>query len=271
MRDFLWINGRDVGRDFGFVVEKFPEWGAFQTINPGAEALLGRAGVMRTMGTLPPAARTFTVEGSFIGTSASDLRTKVAEFFRWVRFGELYELETALAPGRLLFVVPQDTSFALAGPQLLSRSTDKGTLQFQLFSPLFYEKTYQVYGGPSGTRIMPVLGNFPSAPEVLLSGPIGVINPSVSLYRANGSLIKTVSYTVTLATDDYLRIVNDEMLVYKVLNGVITDDPSIAPFGDPFFSFNPADGDPVNGRYPYIVGNNCTVQVLLRRLWTVPS
>jgi hypothetical protein len=267
-RNALWINGRDVGRDFGFVPERFSTLGASFNTALGSTALLGRAGVLRTLGTVTPQAGTFVADGAFLGTSAAALKTNISGFFRWVRAGELCEIRTALDPDRVFYGVLQSSSFTIGSPQALSRSTEKGTLTFQLFSPLRYDRTFRMYAGITSQRVMPLLGNFPSAPELLLWHPSGVTNASVSLYRANGSLIKTVVFTLTMANDDHIRVLCDDMQIFTSLNGVVTEDATIAPYGDPFFILDPADGDPVNDLFPYFIGNNCHVQANVRRLWT---
>lgn len=272
MRNAIWISGRDVGADFGLHVENVK--GLFGDLSVGLsrEALIGRAGVLRNTGNIPINEKVLTFQNCvFKGSSPADLRLKVSEFFRWVRAGELQEIELSMFPNRVFYGSFQSASdtFDSAAAQFITRYSGKGDLLFLLHSPLMYDKNIQTYNGAPNKLVMPIIGNFACAPEIRIWNVSTVANPSLSLYRANGSLIKTVQFTITLGNDDYVYQVNDELAVYKVLNGVITEDANIAPTGDPFFILDPADGDPINNLFPYLIGTNCSIEVTLRRIWTV--
>lgn len=269
MRNILWINGRDVGADFGLMVRRVEAIGAKWNSAAGQEALLGRAGVLRDVGHIPMGSKTLIVRARFKADSVSQLRANVAEFFRWVRFGELHEIETFLHPGKVVFARLLEPDIEWDDPGGVQRITEEGTLSFLMHAPMLYDKYPSSYAGNVGDRVSPALGNWPSSPTISLFNPSGVSNPNISLYRANGTLIKTVTFTTTVASTDYIVHNSDEMSTQTVTAGVFADAPTIAPAGDPFFILNPADGDPINGLYPYFMSTNAAIIVDVRRLYSV--
>lgn len=269
MRNICFINGRDVGLDFGFVVSQL--FGLYPTlkIDSADEQLIGRAGSLRNVGNIPLSAKPFVMRGAFRGSSNADMFNKMQEFFKWVRFGELHEIETVLQPGKVFWATFQSTGFDGYGPQALSRVSDTKDIVFKMNSPLLYDKYPLTYVGNVGSRISPMLGNVASTPKIWIQKhSTGVTNPTISLYRANGTLVKTVPFTVTLGEDDHVVQDSDEFDVKTSLAGVIADAPNIAPAGDSFFLLDPADGDAVNGKYPYFTSTAALI-VRVRRVYTV--
>lgn len=270
MRNLWFVNGRDMGADFGAILTRvngLTTWRAALL----EEALLGRAGVVRSIGNLTLSGKDLVLEVTFQGSSFAQLKSRMVEFSRWVRVGELHELEFSFFSGSVVYgVLRAPEGLDPADPQGANRFSKTGTLTFLLHAPLWYEKNAQAYTGVVGQAVQPLLGSFSSTPLIRIYHPSGVTNPSFSLYRANGSLIKTVPLTVTLGTDDYVDMDTDVMSVSSVMNGVSSDTPNIAPAGDPFVILDPSDGDPINNSFPYLVGTNCYLDVFVRRLWTTP-
>lgn len=267
MKNIAYVNGRDIGADFGFAIRRIVGLGAQVTFDGSNEVVLGRAGVLRDVGYVPMAARTLRLLGAFASSDVNTLRTNVSEFFRWVRHGELHEIETILYPGKIAFgrLIASDVDWmALAS---ISRFSDDGAIEFRMHAPVLYDKYPGMYSGAPNTRVQPALGNFASTPDIYLYHPSGVVNPTLSLYRANGTLVKTVTFTTTLSADDYLMQNNEDLSVTLVTAGSAANAPSIAPSGDPFFILDPADGDPVNGLFPYFISTNAYVQVGVRKVY----
>lgn len=265
-RQTFFINGRD-SYDFGFRVTRMPKLLASYPTTVPALRMAGRAGEGRASGGAFPEARDFTVEGYFTATTNALLIANLRAFWTWCPVGVTHEISTAWASGLVLFATLVAPGFDPLDPQLLSE-TATGALQFRLHSPFWYDRYPLWYCDAANKEIMPQLGNWPSAPVIRVVN--GAINANISLYSGAGVLRKTIQHDGThTGSGDYTEQDSDSYALITSTGTVRASTPNlVSNVSDPFILLDPYDGDPFNGRFPYLVSDTA-IEVGVRRVWTI--
>jgi phage-related protein len=257
----MLVNGTDLGT-LGFVLTAAPGWRDAPPRSTPSVVRPGRAGAYRSAATQENA-RKVTLQGVVRGASAALARATI---------DAIRALLIATQPATLTF--PDDATRFVSGyldqfvtdigngPSMIATALG-ARLDFSLLDPYAYDVTPQTL--VNGARAP--LGTAPSFPVFTITG--AAINPSLALYRYDGTILATMGLTLTCVAGDVLVIDMDRKTIMKngvsVLSALTTGDFIVM---DPALAQN---GLGVSaGDQPYLLGatgSTGTGSYTYRRAW----
>lgn len=177
-------------------------------------ALADSAGVWGTSVSVTP--RTITVGLDARAASFADRATLMDTIAR--RLGGLLELETADMPGRVVRCVLSDVSVSFYAPSL-ALTACAVTLAFTALDPARIDTEPLVYGLSTARTTCPV-GTTPSAPVVWIFGASpAVVDPVVIVRAQSGTEVSRLTFSVSLAATDALRIDTATQTIVRTVAG----------------------------------------------------
>lgn len=239
----LYVDDYDTSR-LGFVCSGFQGTRDVPPKRYGATTVLGRVGELLVTGRPVVEDRLIPVSGTLLAPSVAAREAALdALFERCDR--PLVELRFADAPGRVYQAWLVSATVTGIHPQVTEAAV-RIDLRFSAPHPYAYKPSGDVIA--FGTTPVPVpLGTKPGPAVLTLSGSN---SPTVTYRAANGRVVQTLGFTVTLGANDALIVDLDAQTVTRSTAGVLTDGP--LPSSGDFFVPDPADGSHVLQSWPTI-------------------
>lgn len=117
----------------------------------------------------------------------------------------------------------------------------------------------------AATRYNLPLGTAPSSPVIRIMG--SATNPTVTYRDAGGAAVRTLGFTVSLASTDYLDIDMRRGRIQKVASGVVTNGIALLTSGQFPWALDPQDGERETAAWPTLEVSTGTGEVLFWRQW----
>ena len=111
----------------------------------------------------------------------------------------------------------------------------------------------------AATRYTLPLGTAPSSPIIRI---MAATNPVLTYRSAGGTSLRTMTFTVTLASTDYLDINMQTRKIVKYASGTASNGASLLTSGDFPWAFDPADGDVATSAWPTLEVSTGTAEAL---------
>lgn len=256
----LLVNGFDLS-NLGFRVSQINGTRGGVANAPKSRKIPGRAGLLRTSLAVEMATRTIIVNGTVTGTTIDDLNLKLDAIKFRLTAGWMLEV----TPGDLL-----DSYFVCLPVQIdeldwpVGQVIPKADVQFRFecFDPYRYSTNLQMINLSVIPQPVP-LGSAPSAPIVQIGN---VTNPVVTFRNLLGGTTKTMGFTITLASTDWLEVDCNTMLISKYVAGVKSSVPTVLTSGN-FIILDPSEGDGANNQWPTIEVTGGVGVMIYKKAW----
>lgn len=259
-RTAIYINNYDLA-SLGFITTQVDGWLDAISVNDRTTQLPGRAGVVILAPEAETAPRSLTVNGVIRRSSMALVRTSIDQLKDLLYRGTI-EARFVDQIDRVVYARVQEKQVIATQPQFASPHSQ---VSFRLLcpDPLIYDTQGSAIA-IGATRQATPLGTAVAAPTIRIMG--AATNPVLTYRGANGTALKTMGFTVTLASTDYLEIDCELFTVKKFASGVQTSGMSLWTSGD-FIALDPQDGDPNASSYPTLEVSAGTGEALYRRTW----
>lgn len=264
MRTAMYVNGYDTSR-LGLVVEQVDGWMDGLTAQRRTSKLPGRVGAIPLAPDTETTPRTLTVQGALWPKPESLAAVRQALLDLKERLGRgLLELSFVDQADKFLHALVQQHQVVATRPQFASPYS-RISVQFFCPDPLIYAVQPSVVGFAAARSSVP-LGTACSTPTIRIMGP--AVNPVLTYRKADGTSRQTMTFTVTLGTNDYLEIDCELMQVslYQAGVGAQNNAANLWTSGD-FPLFDPQDGDAYASVWPTLEVSAGTGEALYRRAW----
>jgi len=260
------VNGVNLGTRFGFYADRVTGWLGTATVATSSVTLRGRDGGM-AVPAVGGEGRRIEVAGTLRAetvTARRDAERGVADLVRSGRVRLVVDDGLAGAmqiEGRL-----QAATFVPFGPSL-SPLASRGTLAFVCEDEPYWrdvEPTTRAVAAVS-TRYTVPLGTAPSSPIIRIMG--SATNPVLTYRDAGGASVRSITFTATLTSSEYLDIDMRRGRVQRVTSGAAANGLSLITGGDFPWGLDPQDGDYGTSAWPTVEVSAGTAEILWWRQW----
>jgi hypothetical protein len=229
-------------RDFGFVLER--PIGVFSSpvVSYASAQLPGVLAGIRLHSTPTGSARSFSIEGNVVATSAATLTSRLRDLTGWcaraVAVKSVHDSSTFLRVRQASVTV--DPIYPIAGPDYAARVI----IEFEAVDGLWYATsttTATFTGGAASTA----LGTAISYPVVRVTGAL--TNPTITVKDSSGATVATMGLTVVLANAAHYVEIDMTPATGRTIvkhTGSLSTAEDLLTSGD-FFGFDPANADTV--------------------------
>lgn len=258
----LYINDYDTAR-LGLVVSRFDGAEGAPERQAVTAPLLNRAGSAVIDGRPRIQNRSLLLPGVITGATVALRQTYLRTLKERLCRG-LLEIRFVDQPGYVYLArLRRITDAPSDGGQSLSPSLPL-TIELECQDPYIYETGRQIVAlGTTPVRLP--LGTAPSPAIIRLYG--AATNPVITLRHANGTVLGTLGFTVTLGSNDYLEIDGDACTVQRSVGGSVSEGLSLLTSGD-FLVLDPGDGDTSLDGGPTLEVSSGTGDARWRRAWS---
>jgi hypothetical protein len=255
----IWVDECDVATDLGLSRLSYYDlsgWGADMVYNRDAASVIG---VHRQYAAAESAveARNFRVICGLDSGSVANRDAQLSKLIDIFAPDVLHEFRFADSPNKILEgVLAGVHSQALSGAKTSMFALPVVEVHFDVtcYDPRKRDRFLQSVGGPGSTttptRYSVPTGNLCHGGQIWILG--SCTNPVITVRNLDGTVMATMSLTVTLGAGEFL-VINLDNQTFRKWNGTVWSDPglSIWTAGD-FFQFNPAWGSLRFAAYPTI-------------------
>ena len=260
------VNGIDLADRFGFYADTISGWLGMTTLATPAVSVYGRDGGVALPASVG-AGRAVQIGLTTQATTQEIRRERERGLAALLRAGRIrFHVDDGLTgpvqiEGRLraLTILP-------FGPSL-SPLASRATIDLLCDDEVYWrdvEPTTRALA-VAGTRYPVPLGTAPSSPIIRIMG--SATDPSVTYRDAGGAAVRTMGFTVTLASTDYLDIDMRRGRIQKVASGVATNGIALLTSGQFPWALDPQDGERETAAWPTLEVSTGTGEVLFWRQW----
>jgi len=262
----ILVNGVNLGTRFGFYADRVDGWLGSTTLGVGQVGVRGRDG-----GLAVPAAvsggRRLEVAGTVRKDTASDRRDAERGVADLCRSGRVrLVVDDGLSGAMQIECRLAALAFLPFGPSL-SPLASRGTLSFVADDEVYWrdvEPTTRALA-VAATRYAVPLGTAPSTPVIRIMG--AATNPVLTYRDAGGASVRSITFTATLTSSEYLDIDMRRGRVQRVTSGTAANGIGLITGGDFPWALDPQDGDYGTSSWPTVEVSAGTGEVLWYRRW----
>lgn len=257
----LWINGVDV-EDLGLSVTSLDRWGAgmeFEFPSQGASGYLGHFVTQEASAPPRVVSLRLVVPCETVAARSAILTSVLA------RLQGLLELRFSDEPDRVLYGLRtrEVTAGVVASKSFVVPDLDV-SIEITCHDPAKYDRFMQTAAFSSIAMPVPT-GNLPHGGIMYIFG--AATNPGVTYRNMLKDVVTQMGFTVTLGSDDFLKVDNDLETVTYYNNGIAEDGLGLWTSGDGFPQCDPADGDVLGEAYPSLEVNSGNGVLIYQRKW----
>ena len=259
----VFANDRDLG-EFSVIVEETEGFESAPAYGWRTEETFGDAGAVLLDDAPVINARSLRVHGVLLADTIAELQQRKDALTTWFNADEL-RLRTRFMPTRQFRARRQRLEFASIRPQM--RAVDcRSRVVIECIAPIPYSEDRSALSvGFTTTPGMCPLGTAYTEPEIVIHGPS--TNPIITQRTAWGEVVGSMQLTVTLAaSNDYVRILCKEKVIYTSINQVVTKATAILIAGH-FMRLEPRHAEPAAGLYPTLEVTQGQGEAIYPRRW----
>lgn len=256
----VWLNDVPI-EDYGIGLTEANPWDAV-SFEYASTPVIGQIGsVVSPNGFGGP--RTLTLSGILKPSSVANRRSLLDRLNGDLSKG-LVEIRVQDDEDRFVLGRYTGASFGrFSGSEYAALSYVTATLSFVCDDPTWQDRYAQSLAfGATRTEIP--LGRLPSWPLIYVEG---ATNPTIRYRSSTGDILYSMGLTVTVASDEALRIDMGLQTIDEIDSGVRSNGISYLTSGD-FFAVDPGDGDPDASSWPTLEITSGSAVAYYRRRWS---
>lgn len=267
MQTALYVNDFDTSR-LGLIVTGVDGWRDAPSTRDRTTQLPTRVGAIILAPEAETAPRQISIEGVIdpshagLALTMANVRAAISELQERIYRGTI-EVRFADEPDIFVLARGEQAQLVASPPQFMN---PKSRVQIRLLcpDPLRYDRNGSVVGFGVSPRTGTPLGTAVSAPVLRIMG--AATNPVITYRDKSGTVRQTMTFTVTLASTDYLEIDCELFTITKYASGVASNGITLLTAGD-FIALDPQDGDYAGGVWPTLEVSAGSGECLYRRAW----
>lgn len=202
------------------------------------------------------------VRGILTATSVTERQSQFRRLHLAATTG-LVELRLVHEPDKVLYVRGVRCTITPPPPQLLNRYA-RFEIDFIAYDPYRYAISPTIVAAPQAIAVGCPLGTAPCYPVITIYG--AATNPTLTYRKADGTSVRTMAFTITLAAADSLVIDCAAMTIVKTVSGTPSSAVDVLTSGD-FPVLDPLDGDWFWGSWPTLETSLGTLGATYRRAY----
>jgi len=260
------VNGTDLGATFGFYADRVDGWLANTALGGGLVGVRGRDGGLALPATVF-AGRRIEVAGTVRKDTVSARRDAERQLSDLCRSGRVrLVVDDGVAGAMQVECRLVALAFLPFGPSL-SPLASRGTLSFVADDEPYWrdvEPTTRAVAA-AATRYTVPLGTAPSSPIIRIMG--SATNPVLTYRDAGGTSRRTLTFTATLTSSEYLDVDMRRGRIQRVTSGVAANGIGLLTAGNFPWALDPQDGDFTTSSWPTVEVSAGTAELLWWRQW----
>ena len=258
------MDGVDL-ESLGYQIRKIPGMRSRPATSTPNQALAYRIGSILT-GRRVVQPRELEIQGSVVGTSASDLHSKI-ESLQYRLSGTTITIIIQDKSTKQLICYVQTVEVAHAEPELLTRVAAVN-IKLIALDPLWQETTNTTVNFTT-SNVACALGTAPVRPVITITAAGSINNPVITYRNSSAATVRQMSFTIAMVAGNVLTIDCDAQTITKTISGVTTDASDTLTGGD-FIILDPkADGNWLTSSWPGLAVSVGSGQaVYKKRFWS---